>query len=94
MRWFATGQILAHAISTVSKCMANPSKKHWNAVKWIFRYLNGTAGYGILFARQHGDNSIVGYVHSNYVGNIDDRRSTTGYVFTLSGGPLCWRSTL
>ena len=85
---------MAHAISTVSKCMANPSKKHWNAVKWIFRYLNGTAGYGILFARQHVDNSIVGYVHSNYVGNIDDRRSTTGYVFTLSGGPLCWRSTL
>ena len=74
--------------------MANPSKVHWNAVKWILRYLNGTAGYGILFARQHGDNSMVGYVDSNYAGNIDDRRSATGYVFTLSEGPVCWRSTL
>ena len=47
-----------------------------------------------MFARQHGDNSVVGYVNSNYAGNIDDIRSTTGYVFTLPGGPICWRSTL
>ena len=31
---------------------------------------------------------------SDYAGNIDDRRSTTSYVFTLSGRPVCWRSTL
>ena len=37
---------------------------------------------------------MVGYVNSNYAGNIDDIRSTTGYVFTLPGGPICWRSTL
>uniref|UniRef100_A0A2N9FHB7 CCHC-type domain-containing protein n=1 Tax=Fagus sylvatica TaxID=28930 RepID=A0A2N9FHB7_FAGSY len=30
----------------------------------------------------------------NYAGEVDDRRSTTGYVFTLSGGPICWKSTL
>ena len=79
---------------TVNKYMANLGREHWNAVKWIFRYLNGTTGYGILFARQHGDNSVVGYVNSNYAGNIDDIRSTTSYVFTLSGRPICWRSTL
>ena len=61
---------------------------------WIFRYLNGTTGYGILFARQHRDNSVVGYVDSDYAGNMDVRRSTTRYVFKLSGGPICWRSTL
>ena len=31
---------------------------------------------------------------ANYAGEVDDRRSTTGYVFTLSGGPICWKSTL
>ena len=91
---FCTRPDLAHVVSTISKYMANPSREHWNAVKWIFRYLNGTAGYGILFARQHGDNSMVGYVDSNYAGNIDDRRSTTGYEFTLSEGPIYRRSTL
>ena len=56
--------------------------------------MKDTSENGILFAGQHGDNSVVGYVDSNYASNIDDRRSTTGYVFTLSGGPVCWRSTL
>ena len=37
---------------------------------------------------------MVGYVDSNYPGNRDDRRSTTGYVFTLLGGPIFWRSTV
>ena len=37
---------------------------------------------------------MVRYSDSDYVGNIDDRRSTTSYVFTLFGGPVCWRSTL
>jgi hypothetical protein len=34
---------LSYAMSLVSRCMANPSKEHWNAVKWIFRYLRGTS---------------------------------------------------
>uniref|UniRef100_A0A2N9GD91 Uncharacterized protein n=1 Tax=Fagus sylvatica TaxID=28930 RepID=A0A2N9GD91_FAGSY len=85
---------LAHAVSTVSRYMANPGREHWNAVKWISRYLKGIAEHGILFSRQPGTNSVVGYVDADYAGEVDDRRSTTGYVFTLSGGPICWKSTL
>jgi hypothetical protein len=85
---------LAHAMTTISKYMANPGREHWNAVKWIFRYLKGTAEHGILFSRQPGTNSVVGYVDANYAGEVDDRRSITGYVFTLSGGSICWKSTL
>uniref|UniRef100_A0A2N9HJ44 Integrase catalytic domain-containing protein n=1 Tax=Fagus sylvatica TaxID=28930 RepID=A0A2N9HJ44_FAGSY len=85
---------LTHAVSTVNRYMANPGREHWNAVKWIFRYLKGTAEYGILFSRQPGTNSVVGYMDADYAGEVDDRRSTTVYVFTLSGGPICWKSTL
>uniref|UniRef100_A0A2N9I8F7 Integrase catalytic domain-containing protein n=1 Tax=Fagus sylvatica TaxID=28930 RepID=A0A2N9I8F7_FAGSY len=85
---------LHQEVSTVSRYMANPGREHWNAVKWIFRYLKGTAEHGILFSRQPGTNSVVGYVDADYAGEVDDRRSTTGYVFTLSGGPICWKSTL
>jgi hypothetical protein len=56
--------------------------------------LKGTAEHGILFSRQSGTNSVVGYVDADYAGEVDDKRSTTGYVFTLSGGPICWKSTL
>ena len=30
---------LSYAMCLVSRYMANPGKEHWNAVKWIFRYL-------------------------------------------------------
>ncbi|KAL0426860.1 UNVERIFIED_CONTAM: Retrovirus-related Pol polyprotein from transposon TNT 1-94 [Sesamum latifolium] len=37
---------------------------------------------------------VAGYVDSDYAGDLDDRRSITGYVFTLGGGPICWKSTV
>jgi hypothetical protein len=75
---------LAHAVSIVSRYMANLGREHWNGVKWIFRYLKGTVEYEILFSRQSETNSVVGYVDADYASEVDDRRSTTGLVFTLS----------
>ncbi|KAK4394695.1 Retrovirus-related Pol polyprotein from transposon TNT 1-94 [Sesamum angolense] len=40
------------------------------------------------------DPLVVGYVDSDYAGDLDDRRSTSGYVFTLGGGIICWKSTV
>ena len=37
---------------------------------------------------------VVGYCDSDYVGDLDKRRSTTGYVFTLAKAPVSWKSTL
>ncbi|KAE8672931.1 hypothetical protein F3Y22_tig00111833pilonHSYRG00028 [Hibiscus syriacus] len=37
---------------------------------------------------------VVGYVDSDYAGDLDNRRSTIWYVFTLGGGPICWKSTV
>ena len=85
---------LAQAVSQVCRFMSKPGKRHWEAVKWIFRYLKGTTGHGLMFGGQDGDPSVVGYVDSDYAGSVDDRRSTTGYVFTLAGGPICWKSTV
>jgi hypothetical protein len=82
---------LAHAVSVVSKYMANPGKQHWDVVKWIFKYLKGTIDYDITFVKQKSDLSVVGYVDADYAGDLDDRRSTTGYVFTLVGGLICWK---
>ena len=63
-------------------------------MNWIFRYLKGTAEHEILFSRQSWTNSVIGYVDADYASDVDDRRSTTGYLFTLSRGPICWKSTL
>ncbi|KAL0440382.1 UNVERIFIED_CONTAM: Retrovirus-related Pol polyprotein from transposon TNT 1-94 [Sesamum latifolium] len=85
---------LAHAVSQVCKYMSKPGRHHWEAVKWIFRYLKGTVRHGIIFGSQQNDPLVVGYVDYDYAGDLDDRRSTTRYVFTLGRGPICWRSTV
>ena len=36
----------------------------------------------------------MGYVDSNYAGDLDSRKSMTGYVFRFAGGPICRKSTL
>ena len=41
-----------------------------------------------------GKQECVGYVDSDYAGDLDKRRSTTRYVFTLFQAPVSWRSIL
>ncbi|CAM6109633.1 unnamed protein product [Calypogeia fissa] len=86
---------LAFAMGKVSRYMLNPGKLHWDAVKWILRYLKGTKDVGLLFdAKSNKSNSLLGYVDAYYGQDMDGRRSTTRYVFTLGGGCTSWRSTL
>ena len=47
-----------------------------------------------MFGNQQGDPLVIGYVDSDYAGDLDNRRSTTGYVFTINGGSVCWKSII
>lgn len=86
---------IAQAVSLVSRYMANPGKDHWQALKWLLRYLKGTLDVGLMFDRnQMNACKVRGYVDSDYAGDLDRRRSTTGYVFTMCGAPISWRSML
>ena len=44
-----------------------------------------------MFRKQQSDPSVRGYVGADYAGDLDDRKSTIGYVFTLGRGPICWK---
>ncbi|KAH9670747.1 hypothetical protein KPL70_017094 [Citrus sinensis] len=86
---------IAHAVSVVSRYMSNPGKEHWKAVKWILRYLRGTSGHGLIYGGQRRDDSlIVGYVDADYAGDLDRRRSLTGYLFTFNNCTINWKSQL
>ena len=85
---------LAHVVSVVSKYIANLRRQHWDAVKYIFKYLKGTTEYGMTFVRHKSDLLVVEYVDADYVRDLDDKKSTTGYVFTLVREPICWRSMI
>jgi hypothetical protein len=82
---------LAHTISVVSKFLSN-SRQYWDALKWIFIYLKGIIDYGIIFSRHHGNPSIMRYVDADYACDLDDRRFTISYIFTLVRRPIYWKS--
>lgn len=71
--------------------MESPNEQHMLAAKRILRYVKGTAGFGIRYKRGE-EQKLVGYVDSDYAGDVDDRKSTTGFVFMLGGGAVSWAS--
>eukprot|EP00253_Pinus_taeda_P034234 PITA_34234 len=83
---------ISHAVRVVSRYMSNLGKQHRSAVKWVLRYLRGTSDYCITYNRS--SEFVCGYVDSNFAGDLDKRRSTSGYVFTLAGGAISWMSKL
>ncbi|RVW26208.1 Retrovirus-related Pol polyprotein from transposon TNT 1-94 [Vitis vinifera] len=83
---------IAYAVGVVSRFLSNPGRLHWEAVKWIMRYLRGTSKLKLTFGS--GKPVLVGYTDSNMVGDVDNRRSTSGYLMTFSGGVVSWQSRL
>ncbi|KAG8496686.1 hypothetical protein CXB51_007936 [Gossypium anomalum] len=83
---------LSYAVSAVSRYMANPGKEHWKAVQWILRYLRGTTDVCLQFGRT--EDGVIGYVDAAFAGDLDRRRSLTGYVFTIGGCAISWKATL
>jgi ATP-binding cassette subfamily B (MDR/TAP) protein 1 len=83
---------IAHAVGVVSRFMHNPGKEHWQAVQWILRYLRGTSGQCLVFGGSKL--AVQGFVDSDHQGNMDNGRSTTGYVFTVGDTAVSWKSKL
>ena len=75
---------IAHVVGTVSRFLSNPGKEHWEAVKWILRYLKGTADMELCFSS--GKPELVCYTDSDLGGNLDNSKSTSGYLITFAGG--------
>ena len=90
---FGTRPDLAYAIGMVCRFMSNPIKIHWQAVKWILRYVRGTAKMKLSF-RKEGQFIVRGYCDADYGADLDKRRSITGMVFTVGGNVVSWRSSL
>ena len=85
---------LGPVVGVVSRYRHDPGKGHWQAVKWVLRYLLKTVDVGLVFERDDTcDQYSVGFVDSDCASDLDKRQSTTGYVFTLSGALLSWKST-
>lgn len=69
----------------------NPGKRHWEAARWILRYLSGTTDKGLLYARsKRQDDMVSGYVDARYAGCYDTRKSLIGYMFKYLRNLVSW----
>lgn len=91
--WLATKTRpdLAFPVSYTSRYSAQPTPSHQDAVSRMYRYLATDPAKGIFY-QKGGSLQVVGYVDSDWAGCKDTKRSTTGYVFMLAGGPISWVS--
>jgi hypothetical protein len=89
----ATRPDLAYSVCLVARFMERPTKMHVAAIKRIMRYLKGTLSLGIMYKKGFGDVlQLTGWTDSYYAGDLDDRKSTSGYLFMLGGGVVSWSS--
>ena len=75
----------------ISRYMAKPMEIHLQAAKRAFRYLKGTVNYGIHY-KKGGDGELLAFTNSDYAGDMEDRKSTFGYVFLMSSSVVSWCS--
>ena len=84
---------MAYALGDVSRYMEAPSQAHWGAVKQIFRYLKGTMDHGCRYERgTELKPLLLGYSDSDFAGDVEDRKSTTGAVYFVGGNVVTWSS--
>ena len=82
---------IAHAVSVTSRYQSNPGKEYWTSVKCILKYLRRTKDMFLVFG--NGELQIQGYTDSNFMSDIDDRKSTSGSLFICNGGAVSWKSS-
>ncbi|XP_074373427.1 secreted RxLR effector protein 161-like [Apium graveolens] len=87
----ATRPDIVYAVSLISRYMSRPIELHLLAAKRILHYLQGTSDFG-LFYKKDGNRELIGFTDSDYAGDIEDRKSTSGYAFILSSAAVAWSS--
>ena len=84
---------VSQSVGALARYMANPTEDHLAAAKHVLAYISGTRDFGLFYG---GTDllEIQGYADSDFAGDTDTRRSTTGYAFRLNGAVISWQSRL
>ena len=82
---------IAYAVSKLSRYTSNPGTDHWKGIVRVLKYLRFTRSYGLHYTRFPA--VLEGYSDASWISDIKDSKSTSGYVFTLGGAAVSWKSS-
>ncbi|RVW55396.1 Retrovirus-related Pol polyprotein from transposon TNT 1-94 [Vitis vinifera] len=82
---------IAFVVGMLGRYLSNPGSQHWKAAKKVLRYLQGTKDLMLTYQRT-SLLDVVGFCDADFAGCIDDKKSTTGYIFMMVGGAVSWKT--
>ena len=82
---------ILHIVNQLSRFLDKPNESHWKAAKHVLRYLKGTIDLRLTFLK-NSNSDIIGDSDADWSGDLNDRKSTTGYYFKFegNGGAISW----
>ena len=81
---------VAYSLGIVSKYQSDPGENHWKVVKTILKYLRNSKDQLLVY--DESDLRLIGFTDSSFQSDYDDSKSVSGFIFTLNGGAICWKS--
>ena len=82
---------VSYALSMVSRYQENPGLSHWTVVKNILKYLRNTKEMLLVYGGEQ-ELKVRGYSDASFQTDRDDSKSQSGWVFTLNGGAVKWKT--
>ncbi|KAF3674022.1 Ras-related protein RABF2b [Capsicum annuum] len=83
---------IAFSVNLLARYSSALTRRHWNRIKYILRYLKGTIDMGLFYSKDCSSD-LVGYVDARYLSEPHKAWSQIGYVFICGGTAISWRST-
>jgi hypothetical protein len=82
---------IAFKVNCLARHSVAPTMHHWNGIKNILRYLNGTIDLGLFFQRNQ-ESDLIGYADAGYLSYPQNGRSQIGFVFLHGETAISWKS--
>jgi hypothetical protein len=81
---------ITFAINLLAQFTSSPNESHWSAFKHMLRYLRGTSSMGLHYTQtSNPDEELCGWADADYATSLVTKKSTSGYVITMYGNPVC-----
>lgn len=83
---------ISHVLGLLSRYIKTTRKEHWSIAKRVFKYFSGMKYVSIYYQQKYEKVEVYGFVDSDWDGDLDERWSTSGYMFKLFREAFSWMS--